>query len=571
MSFFLQLDPGSDIQEWFSVLDKVRIPRYGTREITSLKRLPNVDHGAYQFYPKVKVTVSYGLGEGNPMKTSPNLGPDTPEYTATGVKICCCGSRFGSGSNADSRARTPNANAAFGSAIGRTLNLNVAFGPVRFRLSARSIAILGTLLELAATGSCRKNKYIVPGATWYDTSGAVLSAHAGGIVESASGTQSYWFNGKTNARKIRRQAGINVYSSSDLLNWEYRPKAVFNAATQEWVLWFHSDNSTYGLLQQGVATSPDVTGAYTFQDVFSPLGGTSQDFGLFQDVDGDAYALYSNGDADAAHDNLITRMNANYTNVEEVVYTFFEAPDFDLEAPNMLFTGGRYYILMSHKTGYRPTTSGTRTFNSQSTMTIVVAGSRTTTFIYCGDQCSTAADLYDSRYIWLPADINDHSGSFTVDWHDLYTIDTRTGEVAYPQGTVYEAEHGLVSGSAYATICPTCSGSKIVTGITGNASLTVSNIVGTGEPQWVSFYYHNPDGLFGDNRGVSGQSFVIAQFASVSVNGAAPVTLRQRSRNAGIILTISQPLNVTFNHGGSGSGPAAELNNIVIYGNVYEE
>lgn len=57
------------------------------------------------------------------------------------------------------------------------------------------------------------------------------------------------------------------------------------------------------------------------------------------------------------------------------------------------------------------------------------------------------------RYVWLPADINDHTGSFTIDWHDLYTIDTKTGKVTYPEGTVYEAEHGVVTGSAYATIC----------------------------------------------------------------------------------------------------------------------
>lgn len=75
-------------------------------------------------------------------------------------------------------------------------------------------------------------------------------------------------------------SGINVYSSSDLLNWKNegralspivgtdigpekvveRPKAVFNEATQLWVLWFHADNSTYGLLRQGVAVSPNITG-----------------------------------------------------------------------------------------------------------------------------------------------------------------------------------------------------------------------------------------------------------------------------------------------------------------------
>ncbi|KAJ6602226.1 glycosyl hydrolase [Mycena sp. CBHHK59/15] len=468
-------------------------------------------------------------------------------------------------------------------------------------LSTRAISLL-CLVSATAVNCHKKNRYIVPGAT---------CAHAGGIVES-DGTW-YWFGQNERVEDTALFSGINVYSSSDLLNWDYRgralspingtdissdrvverPKTVFNTATQEWVLWFHADNSSYGLLRQGVATSPNVTGPYTFQDTFSPLGGTSQDFGLFQDVDGESYALYSNGDADAAHDNLITRMNANYTNVDEVVYTFF---DFDLEAPTILYTGKRYYILMSHKTGYRPnnvvvfsaeklagpwsvqsyiTASGTRTFNSQSTMTIAVAGSHETAFIYCGDQWSTSKDLYDSRYIWLPVNINDHTGSFTVAWHDLYTIDTQTGKVEYPQGTVYEAEHGLVTGSAYATICVRCSRNPFI--VAGNATLTLQNIVGTGKPQWVSFYYHNPDGLFGDNRGVSGQSFVIARFATVSVNGGAPVTLRQRSGNAGII--FSQPLNVTFHFGGKNSisisglngAAASDLDKIVVYGNIYDD
>ncbi|KAJ7083009.1 glycosyl hydrolase [Mycena epipterygia] len=444
------------------------------------------------------------------------------------------------------------------------------------QLSPRAITLRGLLL--ATEGICRKNQYIVPGAT---------CAHAGGIVES-DGTRC-WFGQNEREEDKALFSGINVYSSSDLLNWDYRgralspiagtdisadrvvewPKAVFNKATQEWVLWFHSDNSTYGLLRQGVATSPNVTGGlvltvwpgpYTFLDTFSPLGGKS---GF-----GEAYALYSNGDADAAHDNLIARMNANYTNVEEVVYTFF---DFDLVAPNMLYIGERYYIFMSHKTRYRPNNvvvfsaeeiagpwsiqsyiapSGTRTFNSQSTMTIKVVGSHGTTYLYGGDQWSTSADLYDSRYIWLPAEINDSTGSFTVAWHDLYTIDTKTGKVVYPQGTVYEAEHGVVTGSAYATICvltnAVTSASKIVTGITGNASLKLHNIVGTGEPQWVSFYYHNPDGLFGDNRGVSGQSFIIARFSSVS------------ERNAGVL--FSQPLNVTLNSGGGNTIAISGLN-----------
>lgn len=186
--------------------------------------------------------------------------------------------------------------------------------------------------------------------------------------------------------------------------------------------------------------------------------------------------------------------------------------DFDLEAPAIVFSGKRYYILMSHKTGYRPnnvvvfsaerlagpwsiqsyiapyvnelmtveksfqlnpkilTRSGTRTFNSQSTMTFAIKGTHETTILYCGDQWTTSKDLYEStsvsirrspgvrtegfvRYIWLPADVNDRTGSFTVDWHDLFSIDIKTGKVTYPKGQTYEAEDGVVGGSAYKTIC----------------------------------------------------------------------------------------------------------------------
>ncbi|KAG6836839.1 hypothetical protein H0H93_002519 [Arthromyces matolae] len=458
----------------------------------------------------------------------------------------------------------------------------------------------------------RKNKYIVPGATWYDTDGNVLSAHAGGVVKTND--KWYWFGQNERLDDEDLFSGINVYSSSDLLNWENegralspipgtdigpdkvveRPKAVFNIPTQTWVLWFHADNSTYGELRQGVATSPNITGQlkclctfvgrlkamhvfgsgpYTFRETFQPLGGPSQDFGLFQDVDGSAYALYSNGDADSNHDNLITRMNANFTNVEEVVYTFY---DFDLEAPTILYTGKRYYILMSHKTGYRPNnvvvfsaqkltgpwsvqsyiaTLGTRTWNSQSTFTLTV-GEREPTYIYCGDQWATADTLYDSRYVWLPAKIDDQTGSFDIEWHDLYTIDVKTGHVTVPEGQDYEAEDGLIAGSdAYVTLCPTCSKSRIVTGIQGNSTVTIKNIIGTGEPQWVSVHYHDPDGLWGDNRG--GVS-VLSRSATYSVNGGAPITIIQHSGSAGIIL--SQPLNITFNEGRGNNITFAGLN-----------
>ena len=81
--------------------------------------------------------------------------------------------------------------------------------------------------------------------------------------------------------------------------------------------------------------------------------------------------------------------------------------------------------------------------------------------------------------------MNDDIGEFKVEWHDLYSIDTKTGAVAFPEGTTYEAEDGQWTGSASVTVCvslssfyskslrcmteltcmvkqPTCSGNKIV-------------------------------------------------------------------------------------------------------------
>lgn len=78
-----------------------------------------------------------------------------------------------------------------GAIIGLNTHSTVLFklNAVGMQLPIRSIVVLGFLL--ATVGTCRKNQYIVPGATWYDTSGDLLSAHAGGIVESDG--VWYWF------------------------------------------------------------------------------------------------------------------------------------------------------------------------------------------------------------------------------------------------------------------------------------------------------------------------------------------------------------------------------------------
>ena len=98
-----------------------------------------------------------------------------------------------------------------------------------------------------------KQKWIVPGATWYDTDGNVLHAHAGGMTKW--GDRWYWV-GRNELAGAPLFAGLNLYSSDDLINWDYeglalnavegtdiasdkvveRPKIVYNPQTKLFVV-----------------------------------------------------------------------------------------------------------------------------------------------------------------------------------------------------------------------------------------------------------------------------------------------------------------------------------------------
>ncbi|KAI0800276.1 galactan 1,3-beta-galactosidase [Fomes fomentarius] len=459
--------------------------------------------------------------------------------------------------------------------------------------------------------------WIVPGGLWLDTDGNPIQAHAGGIVKSRD--TWYWIGQDEGTDKDRPlNSGFNLYSSKDLVNWKFlgqplspvegdpnfgpnqvaeRPKLIYSPKIQQWVLWWHSDDASYGSLTQSVALSPNITGPFKYYATYKPLGSDSQDFGLFQDDDGAAYALYSTGDK--TRDNKITRLNANFTAPETEVYTF---NDIDLEAPMIVRTPSSYYIVMSHKTGYRPNNVvayraqsltgpwgqpvpvaplGTRTFSSQSLLNIRIKGTRQTSYIYVGDSWSgTGSELGESRYLWLPGAIDERKGTFKIDWYDLWAVNVKTGEwkgIAPWQGRVYEAEDGVVAGTAWKQECAVCSGNRIVTGIQGaNNTLTIGGIKGTGKPQWVSFWYINPDDMgYGDQPGGSpdriGSPWKLRRVAAVSVNGGEAVQFRQRDSNKGVLL--SAPLKVTFKKGsnnyltigGYDGDQAADLDKIVVY------
>lgn len=273
-------------------------------------------------------------------------------------------------------------------------------------------------------------------------------------------------------------------------------------------MWWHADNSSYGLLLQGLAVSDTIGGPYAFVNATAPLGNWSQDFGVFTDYkDGRSYSLYSNGDRKEARDVYISSFNEDVTAVDEVVHRFDK---YDLEAPTIIQTEQSYYAMMSHKTGYRPNNVvafransldgpwsqpwiiaplNTRTFNSQSGFALRISGTKKTTYLYIGDQWDSNS-LWESRYIWLPMEIDDTKKDLKLFWNDVYDLDVKTGEFSPVEGQTYYGYEAMTNGNAFKQEANFASGGVILTGIYGNDStVTFSGIEGTGKPQWVSFYY----------------------------------------------------------------------------------
>ncbi|KAG8773927.1 hypothetical protein FRC12_002226 [Ceratobasidium sp. 428] len=456
------------------------------------------------------------------------------------------------------------------------------------RLTTALLFALSLTRAFAAPLASNATRYdsIVPGANWLDTDGALIQAHGGAMVRTSDGT-FYWF-GEDHRPGGTHFTGIAVYSSKDLYNWKNeglalkpvagtpaasdqvgeRPKVVWSESTKQWILYFHSDNPDYSLHLQGTGVSANIIGPYKYQGSYQPLGAASQDLGMYVDDDGQAYALYGSGG-----NNLITRLNAARTNESETVYKFSGT---NLEAPGMFKSGSTYYHIFSQKTGYRPNDAqlytasaitgpwtkraqlapaGTHTWESQNTFEFKIGN----TVIFMGDRWDRD-ELSDSRYMWLPITVSGTSA--TLPWHDVWKIDVNTGAVTYPTGTTYEAEKGALAGGATTTACSTCSGGNYVTGITSSSSVTISNIVGTGLPQWVAIYYVNTDA----------QTTALHRYASVSVNGGTAEVVKQRTTDVGVVVSV--PLQVTFAKGStnkltisgvSGRPESAWVDKIIVY------
>ncbi|KAJ7225997.1 galactan 1,3-beta-galactosidase [Mycena pura] len=426
---------------------------------------------------------------------------------------------------------------------------------------------------------------IVPGATWTDTSGTPIQAHGAGILKVARST-FYWF-GEDKASNTTLFHAVSCYTSTDLLTWTRqnnaltpiagtmisgsniveRPKVLFNKMNNEYVMWFHSDTSNYGAAMVGVATAKTPCGPYTYKASWNPLGAESRDESVFQDDDAaqTSYLLYA---SDNNQNFKISRLDANYYNVTAQVNVLTAST---LEAPGIVKRNGQYYLFASHTSGWDPNPNrwfvassissafsaqadlapeAVRTYYSQNAFDLPLASGNA---IYMGDRWRSDF-LGTSTYIWLP--LTWASGSPQLIWADVWSLNLAAGTWTIANGTTYEAENGVLSGSAVLASDSSFSGGKAV-GFLGNGGSVTITVQGIGAAQWVSLYIANGDSTWRNT--------------TVSVNGGAPVVVQQPDTGGGhVILSVPVKLNLksgsnTITLGAGQSNFAADLDKIIVY------
>jgi hypothetical protein len=307
---------------------------------------------------------------------------------------------------------------------------------------------------------------IKPGEIWPDDRGKHIQAHGGGIIKL--GDTWYWFGEDRSQDNDPTKRYVACFSSTDLVHWKFRnqvlktsdpenlgprwllerPKVFYNAKTKKFVMYMHIDaptdpkdpkGSRYALARVGVAVCDTVDGDYKYVRSFRPLGLESRDIGQFIDDDGSAHLIFESRPTNGFY---IAKLSDDYLDVEKEV-CFIHAP---LEGGALVNYQGLYYMIGSAMTAWKPNANKyatasklegpwsefkdiappeTDTYNSQSTMMLKVAGSKTTSVIFMGDIWRPKTH-WDSHYLWMPLEIGD--GKLWLPEPKPWTIDVRTGE-----------------------------------------------------------------------------------------------------------------------------------------------
>jgi len=319
-----------------------------------------------------------------------------------------------------------------------------------------TIFLLSTFVSLAQD----RNAYdaIYSGIPWLDDRGKTVSAHGANIVKE---NDKYYLFGEYKTDSANIFNGFSCYSSTNLYNWKFerialplqpagklgpnrvgeRPKVMKCPKTGEYVMYMHVDTLGYKDQFIGYATSPVITGPYTFQGplLFNGKPIRKWDMGTFQDRDGSGYLLI--------HGGQIYKLKDDYKSVAEKIN---ETMASGFESPAIFRKGDLYYFLGSNLTSWERNDNyyftahslqgpwnkrglfapeNTLTWNSQCTFVLPIEGTKDTTYMYMGDRWSFPKQASAATYVWQPLTISDTSLSIPT-YREAWKIDISSGKTS---------------------------------------------------------------------------------------------------------------------------------------------
>jgi len=270
---------------------------------------------------------------------------------------------------------------------------------------------------------------LATGITWMDDQGKPVNAHGGGLNREGDtfylSGEHFTYDASASYDQNNDFKAFAMYSTTDFMHWKFerkilerqpsgelgpnrvgeRPHIIKCPATGEYVLIAHAGSIDYQTDKEAVyATSATINGAYTYRGPLKDTGGTlivHSDMSAY--VDGtDAYVLTESG-----HVYKLASDCHSWT-----THTSYSAMA-NMESPTVFKAGGAYFWLMSTKTGWRANDNeyatapaitgpwtrrgliapmGERTWLSQSTWVLPIAGSSGTVYLYQGDHWAGTED-----------------------------------------------------------------------------------------------------------------------------------------------------------------------------------
>ena len=159
----------------------------------------------------------------------------------------------------------------------------------------RILGLAFFLCAMVAAVEAQALDEIRPGQEWPDRKGEHINAHGGGLLFHEG--KYYWYGENRPARGFTTEVGVEVYSSSDLMNWEdegvalavsdeaghdiergcimERPKVVRNPKTGKFVMLFHLElkGQGYAAARVGFAERDSPVGPFRFIRSLRPNAG----------------------------------------------------------------------------------------------------------------------------------------------------------------------------------------------------------------------------------------------------------------------------------------------------------